>query len=167
MHLRSLLYTLTLLTATLVGAQDDIEPTCPGPCAFGSFDEDRLISDCTAQCNTSFGDPDAAQVCVEGCSNWRDSISCTATPAVTRRSSNGIERRRRALNASGRSLATSHTDDEEGNDKSADMHLSNSLGQPLERRDSWGQCINNCTSKFRIPSICPGNIAALVAQAGM
>lgn len=167
MHLKSLLYTLSLLTATLVGAQDDIEPTCPGPCDFGSFDENRLISDCTAQCNTTFGDPNAAQVFVEGCSNWQDSISCTATPTVTRRSSNAIERRRRVSNASARSLATSQNDDGGSNDESADMHSNNALDNPLERRDSWGQCINNCTSKFRVLTICPSNIAALVAQAGM
>lgn len=63
-------------------------------------------------------------------------------------------------------MTTSHTEDE-SDDDSTDMQLIDSLDQSLERRDSWGQCINNCVSKFKWLGICPNNIAAFVSQVGM
>lgn len=75
-----------------------------------------------------------------------------------------IERRRCVSNASGRYFETSYIEVGSSNE-STDMHLSNALSQLLDSRDGRKQCINNCSSKLRVLSICPGNIAALRAQA--
>ena len=165
MQSKTLLCTLLVMLIEFVAAQDDIEPTCPGLCPFGEFDEDMLISDCTAQCNTTFGDVDAAQECVNACYHWQDSISCIATPQLSRRSLTAKERRRRATreieNASTRSQANHesrqrHTDD--------DVEYESDL--TLERRDV-NSCIRSCYSSVHVISICPGNAIAFMSQAAV
>lgn len=165
MHSTRLLFTLLIMAVVFVVAQDEIEPTCPGPCPFDNFDEDRLISDCTAQCNTTFGDPDAARECVNACSEWQDSISCTAMPLISRRSLTAVGRRRRAL----RKIASASTHpqpDPEGGRGLTEYEVEDNSGQALERRD-MNSCIRSCYSSVHILSICPGNAAAFMSQAAV
>lgn len=153
------------MAGVFVVAQDGIEPTCPGPCPFGDFDEDRLISDCTAQCNTSFGEPGAAQECVNACSDWQDSISCTATPLVSRRSAQTTRRRRRMW--SGAISAPRHLrSDHRGHHVHAEHGTKYNSGLNLERRD-MNSCIRSCQSSVHVLSICPGTAAAFISQASV
>lgn len=166
MRSRSLVCTLLVVATTFVAAQEDIEPICPGPCPFGEFDEERVISDCVAQCNTTFGDPDAAQACIDACSNWQDSISCTATPMLARRSPNPIERRRRT--SSGVSHAAFAQElDVEGDPEAEASDEALEFGEPLERRDSVGACIQRCLRMVRYITICPTNLLTFAGQAGV
>lgn len=164
MHSRILAFALLVLISMFMGAQSEMEPECPGPCPFDDFDEDRLISDCTAQCNTTFGDPDAAQECISACSDWQDSVSCTATPLVSRRSPTILGRRRRASSET-LSIPTYQQSEDKADHAHAEDGTDDQLDLSLERRD-LNSCIRNCQS-FHIISICPGNAPALIAQSAM
>jgi len=165
MQYKTLICTLLVMAVVFVAAQDDFEPTCPGPCPFGEFDEDTLISDCTAQCNTTFGDPDAAEECVNACSNWQDSISCTATPQISRRSLNATERRRRVARKI-EAAATHPQTDHEGRQGYTDDEVESKSDLTIERRDI-NSCIRSCYSSVHVISICPGNAIAFMSQAAV
>jgi hypothetical protein len=165
MHCKIFSLSLFLVANVLVVAQDDIEPICPGPCSFGAFDEDRLISDCTAQCNTTFGDPDAALECVNACSDWQNSISCTASPLVNRRSLINTGRRRR--NPSEATFVQTHPrSDTEDHSVLVDHSFEGNSNLTLERRD-MSSCLRSCYSSAHVLSICPGNVAAFMSQAAV
>ncbi|KAM0710601.1 hypothetical protein Q7P35_002273 [Cladosporium inversicolor] len=165
MQYKTLICTLLVMAVVFVAAQDDFEPTCPGPCPFGEFDEDTLISDCTAQCNTTFGDPDAAEECVNACSNWQDSISCTATPQISRRSLTATKRRRRVARKIG-AAATHPQTGHEGRQGYTDDKVEYRSDLTLERRDI-NSCIRSCYSSVHVISICPGNAIAFMSQAAV
>jgi hypothetical protein len=164
MHSKILSLTLLLVASVFVVAQDEVEPTCPGPCPFGDFDEDRLISDCTAQCNTTFGDPDAALECVNACFDWNDSISCTASPLVSRRSLSSTGRRR--VPSKTTFVSTRPQSDLEGQHGLANHSMEDNSELTLERRD-MSSCIRSCYSRVHVLSICPGNVAAFMSQAAV
>lgn len=162
MHSKTLSLTLLLVASVFVAAQDEIEPTCPGPCAFGEFDEDRLLSDCIAQCNTTFGDPDDAAECVNSCSEWQDAISCEATPLVSRRSLNDGGRRRRTSSEATSAVAMYQRSDLDHEFVVDAVEHNSDLS--VERRDGLGSCISGCYAKVHTVSICPGNALAFFSQ---
>jgi hypothetical protein len=163
MHFKIFSLALLIAGSVAVVAQEETEDSCPGLCGLGPIDEDRLISDCTARCNTFFGDPEEAQFCVDTCSNWRDSIACEATTVAARRDPNPIERRRQASSAIEIFSEVEQLD--AGNpDDLTDVELKESSGEPLERRDGYWDCVKRCIALSRTASICPPTSVSLGAQ---
>jgi hypothetical protein len=155
MHSRSLFFAILATFGVLVAAQD----TCPAKCDVGPVDGDRLISDCTAQCNTHFGDPVDAEECVRVCSEWPESLECEVVVTNSRRSASPLERRRRSAASAGSSISIL----EHSGVASADFDYQDDNLHQLEARD-LSSCLAGCRQKAHYIGLCPGNLLAVLGQ---
>lgn len=148
---------LLLLATTDLGATQE---QCPAKCDMAPVDGDRVLSDCTAQCNTSYGDPEEAQTCIDYCNGWENVIECEV-PLTTRKRSSTQQRRR------GYQAITVR--DSEGQSFAAESEsFADAIGggygdDDLTARDGWSACIAGCRRPNRLASLCPKNSLQVVA----
>jgi hypothetical protein len=158
MHTKSFLLAVIVAASTFVAAQEE----CPGVCGQLTdqpIDVDRFISDCTARCNTSFGQVEEAQACIDACNDWQNLTDCEITTISRRRSVGPTGRRHRDIDV----VLPAPDDGFDGFTSFEESELDDDLGSELEERNALSACLNQCASASRFSNFCPkGTISTTI-----
>lgn len=163
----SFLLTLLAMVATKAAAQIQDE-SCPTVCDMDPVDPDRVISDCVAQCNTYYGDPDDAQICSETCADWQGMVGCEVT-TITRRSLSSPVQRHRQDGLQTTDVFDYASQDANGADEE-DIDIAafvdeDDVGESLVARSDLSGCLASCRVFRSFAAFCPFTRFALASQA--